>query len=61
MRVQQTVEVQGDDLVLVLSTPAGKVLARRVWQGAAKYLRQDSIKGWHKLMIPKSAGLDIQR
>jgi hypothetical protein len=63
MKVQQTVTREGDDLVLTITMhPSGKVLGRRVWKQAAKYLRPEhqSLQGYLTIMIPERSGLNIK-
>jgi hypothetical protein len=62
MKVMQQVTREGDDLVLrVHEHPSGRLLGRRVWKDAAKYLRPGTVKGYLTIMVPEKAGLDIKR
>lgn len=61
MKVEQRVEREGNDLVLVLMAhPSGKVLGRRVWKDAAKYLVRDPLRGYIEVRVPRRAGLNIK-
>ena len=61
MKVLQTVTREGDHLILSITEhPSGRVLARRVWEGAGKYVRPQSLKGTLTLVIPERSGLDIK-
>lgn len=61
MKIQQTVTQEGHHLVLTLTEyPSGKVLARRVWEDASKYVCQSHAEDHIQLLIPKQTGLDIK-
>ena len=60
MRILQTISQQGAHLVLTLTEqPSGRVLARRVWEGAAKYIR-DEHDGTLIIRVPISSELGIR-
>jgi hypothetical protein len=60
MKVEQTIEREGDHLVLkLIEHPSGRVLARRVWEGAARYVAEHGSKAF-VLRVPRRAGLNIR-
>jgi len=61
MKVQQFVERVGNDLVLVVREhPSGREMGRRVWEGAARYLVAQPLRGHVELRLPQRSGLDIK-
>lgn len=51
----------GTNLVLTLTEhPTGKVLARRTWEDAAKYVTLNPVQGYIELRLPQRAGLNIK-
>jgi len=65
MKLQQTIAVEGKDMVLTVTGVNGKVLGTRRWEGAAKYIyatKEFSDRGHvFVLAVPVAATLDIER
>ncbi len=64
MRITQTITREGANLVLTLTEePSSRVLSKRVWEGAAKYLRPTMPNvpaGYIALLVPEKAGLNVK-
>lgn len=63
MKISQTITVEGVNLILTLTEHStGRVLARRVWEDAGKYVCESSAlpPGYVQLLIPSRAGIDIK-
>ena len=61
MKVIQTIAVEALDVVLTLTEQSsGRVLARRVWQDAAKYINLQTPEGVITLTLPQQVGLNIK-
>jgi len=61
MKVEQRITVEGSNVVLrLIEHPSGRELARRIWEGAGKYVRPASPKGTITIVAPARAGLDIK-
>lgn len=64
MRIKQTIAREGAHLVLTLTEqPSGRVLARRVWEDAAKYMAPhmvDEGTGYIALRVPLEAELNVK-
>lgn len=60
MRIQQDITREGAHLVLTLTEqPSGRVLAKRVWENAAQYIRSEA-DGVVAILVPISVELDIK-
>ena len=60
MRIQQDISRAGNHIVLTLTEqPSGRVLAKRVWENAAQYIRSEE-DGVVAILVPVSVELDIK-
>lgn len=61
MRIQQTIERAGANLVLTLTEqPSGRVLATRVWENAAQYIEESDVDGYLTIRAPISSELNVK-